>query len=169
MSNCSRRKQCSVVENGKQCPCFHHPLLHQSAKVRIGVALGNKNQEAILPIISANICGANSLHKRGTILFDIGAQISLIKTETAEHLGLKGKSVSITITKVGGEHETVNTKVYKVPVRSLDNKKTHSVTAVGISCISDDVKDVKIDQIAEKFGLTRSDMNRGKGSIDLLI
>ena len=35
-------------------------------------------------------------------------------------LGLKGKDALVTITKVGGEEETIKTKVYKVPVSSHD-------------------------------------------------
>ena len=96
MSNCNRRRQCTIVENGKQCPSFHHPLLHQSTKANVGVALANENQESLLPMISANIIGTNKMYKRGNVLFDSGAQISLIKQETAESLGLKGKDVSIT-------------------------------------------------------------------------
>ncbi len=169
MSNCNRRRQCSEIEDGKQCTAFHHPLLHQSKKATIGVALTNENQEAVLPIISANICGPNRMFKRGNVLLDSGAQISLIKQETAENLGLKGKDVSITITKVGGVDENVKTKVYKVPVTSLDSRKTYSVTAVGIPCISDDVIDIKTDKILDNFGLKRSQIHRGKGSLDMLI
>lgn len=143
MSNCNRRRQCSEIENGKQCTSFHHPLLHKSTKVNVGVALTNENQAALLPIISVNICGSDKLYKRGNVLFDSGAQISLIRLETAENLGLKGNDVSITITKVGGEEETVKTKVFKVPITSLDTRKTYSITAVGMFCISDDVTDIK--------------------------
>ncbi len=169
MSNCNRRRQCSEIEDGKQCTAFHHPLLHQSKKATVGVALTNENQEAVLPIISANICGPNRMFKRGNVLLDSGAQISLVKQETAESLGLKGKDVSITITKVGGVDENVKTKVYKVPVTSLDSRKTYSVTAVGIPCISDDVIDIKTDKILDTFGLKRSQIHRGKGSLDMLI
>jgi uncharacterized protein YlxP (DUF503 family) len=66
---------------------------------------------------------------------------------------LKGKDVSITITKVGGEEENVKSKVYRVPVTSLDTHKTYSITAVGIACISDDVTEMKIDKISDSFGL----------------
>ena len=103
MSNCNRHRQCPEIENGKQCTSFHHPLLHKSTKVNVGVALTNENQAALLPIISVNICGSDKLFKRGNVLFDRGAQIRLIRLETAENLGLKGNDVSITIAKVGGE------------------------------------------------------------------
>ena len=98
-----------------------------------------------------------------------GAQISLIRLETAENLGLKGNDVSITITKVGGEEETVQTKIFKVPITSLHTCKTYSITAVGMSCISDDVTDIKSENLSGRFGLKRSEIHRGKGAIDLLI
>ena len=169
MSNCSRRRQCPEIENGKQCTSFHHQLLHKSTKVNVRVALANENQAALLPIISVNICGSDKLYKRGNVLFDSGAQISLIRLETAENLGLKGNDVSITITKVGGEEETVKTKVFKVPIISLDTRKTYSITAVGMFCISDDVTDIKSENLAGRFGLSRNEIHRGKGAIDLLI
>ena len=52
--------------------------------------------------------------KRGNVLLDSGAQISLIRLDTAESLGLEGKNVSITITKIGGEEEEMKTKEFKV-------------------------------------------------------
>ena len=63
----------------------------------------------------------------------------------------------------------MKSKVYRVPITSLDTHKTYSITAVGIACISDDVTEMKIDKISDNFGLTRSQIHRGKGSIDLLI
>ena len=40
---------------------------------------------------------------------------------------------------------------------------------MGIACISDDVTEIKNDKIADSLRLTRSQIYRGKGSIDLLI
>lgn len=64
----------------------------------------------MLPVIYANICGPNGLYKRGNVLLDSGAQISLIRRETADSLGLKGKDISVSIIKVGGEEEEIQTK-----------------------------------------------------------
>jgi len=69
------------------------------------------------------------LFKHRNILLDSGAQISLIRLETAENLLLEGKIASITITKVGGEEEEMKTKAYKVQVTSLENQKTFSLRA----------------------------------------
>ena len=52
---CFSCRQCSVTEDGKQCPSFHHSLLHQSANAKVGVALTQENEEALHPIIAANI------------------------------------------------------------------------------------------------------------------
>ncbi len=79
MSNCNRCRECSEIEDGKQCTAFHHPLLHQSKKATIGIALTNENLEAVLPIISANICGPNRMFKRGNVLFHSSVQVSLVK------------------------------------------------------------------------------------------
>jgi len=73
-----------------------------------------ENSEALLPVFSASIGGRDGLYKHGNVLLDSGAQISLIRLEIATNLGLEGKSVSITITKVGGEEEEMITKVFNV-------------------------------------------------------
>ena len=78
------------------------------------------------------------MYKHRKILLDLGEQISFIGIETAENVRLEGKSVSITITKVGGEDEERTAKVYKVHVTSLKNQTTFPVKAFSIPCISDD-------------------------------
>lgn len=67
-------------------------------------------KEAILPVLFVNIGSANGLFKCGNMLLDSGAQVSLIRQERADTLGLKSKDVSVTVTKVGGDEETMNTK-----------------------------------------------------------
>jgi hypothetical protein len=116
MSNCSRRKQCTEKKNGVQCVHFHHPFLHRNGSQRAVVTSVTTDQQALLPVISVNIDGENNLYKRGNVLLDSGAQLSLIRQETAETLGLEGDNISITLTKVGGEEEEIRTKVYKVQV-----------------------------------------------------
>ncbi|XP_028411085.1 uncharacterized protein LOC114533686 [Dendronephthya gigantea] len=109
-ANCKRRRQCIKTENGEQCAHYHHPLLHKSNTVNIGIASLHENEEAMLPVTTADIFGSNSLRKRGNVLFDSGAQVSLIRQETADNLKLKGKEISVTITKVGGQEEEYTLK-----------------------------------------------------------
>lgn len=58
ISNCSRRKQCTeVVENGTQCKYYHHPLLHRRADLKVSISSVADSQDALLPVISADIGG----------------------------------------------------------------------------------------------------------------
>lgn len=153
MDNCSRSRRCKKMENGSQCPHNHHHLLHRSNSVQISVAMAASSAEAVLLVISANISNANGLFKCGNVLLDSGSQISLIKQETAETLGLKGKDASITITKVGGEVETLKTKEYTTQLTSIDDNKRFTVRAVGIPTISDEITTVKISHLPQLLGL----------------
>ena len=99
---------------------FSSPLLHRSTTVKVSVTLLSSQREALLLVLRVNIYGQNGFQKQGKVLLDSGAQVSSVCEETAAMLGLKGKDMSVTITKVGGEEETIETKVYKVPVSSPD-------------------------------------------------
>ena len=55
LENCSRKQRCAKTERGEQCQHFYHPLLHKSNAIRAGIAAFTENQEALLPVISANI------------------------------------------------------------------------------------------------------------------
>ena len=168
-ANCKRRRQCTKTENGVQCTYYHHPLLHKSNAVNIGVASLHENEEAMLPVTSADIFGCNNLRKRGNVLFDSGAQVSLIRQETADSLGLRGKETSVTITKVGGQEEEINTKVYNVPISAIDDRRTYSVKAIGIPVISNESSSIDTEKVMEQLGLSGERIRRKKGPIDLLI
>lgn len=169
VDNCRRKQKCAKLENGIRCPQHHHQLLHKSNTVKIGVATSVNTKEAILPVLSANIGSANGLFKCGNVLLDSGAQVSLIRHDTAETLGLKGKDVSITITKVGGEEESIKTKEYKVQLTCIDTGKRFTVKAIGIQRISDEIPTVKTSHLPELLGLPNTRFRRGKGHVDLLI
>ena len=85
------------MEKGAQCIHYQHPLLHKSNTVNSGVASLHENEEAMLSVTSADIFGSNNLRKRENVLFDSGAQVSLIRPEAADSLGLKGKEISVTM------------------------------------------------------------------------
>lgn len=89
--------------------------------------------------------------------------MGLIRKETAAVLGLKGNDTIVTITKVGGEEETIKTKVYKVPVSSPDNTEMFSIKAIGIPCISEEVSAVQLKPIAKLLGLENERIRRGNG------
>ena len=127
------------------------------------------NTETMLPAITVKISGKNNRHKQGNILLDSGAQISLIRTSTAKNLDLKGKDVSITIIKVGGEEEVLATRLYQVPITSLESGAKFTVKAVGIPHISDDISNTNIGEMAKGIGIPEVKIYRECGPIDMLI
>lgn len=129
----------------------------------------SSTHEAILPVVTVKIHGQNGLQKNSNALPDSGAQVSLIRESTAAQLGMQGKDTSVTITKVGGEEETIKTKVYKVPVSSIDRTEIVSIKAIDIPCISEDVSPVQLKPIAELLGIKSERLRRGKGPVDILI
>ena len=62
------------------------------------------NRGAVLPVASADILALNG-SKHANLLQDSGARISLITFCSAEDMNLKGKDVTVSIGKVGGEEE----------------------------------------------------------------
>lgn len=162
VANCTRRQQCTIEENGAQCNQFHHIL-------KITIADTTETSSALMPIITANIHGQDGIQKRANVLYDKGAQVSLVRNDTALTLGLKGKDTSVTITKVGGDEEFMQTKVYRVPVESLDDGRRYSIKAIGIPSINEEVTAVQMSQITELLGLKNEKLRRGEGQVDLLI
>ena len=148
---------------------FHPPLLHRSTAVQVGVTCLSEPYEALLPVITCRIYGQNGFQKQSNTLLDSGAQISLIREETAVALGLKGNDTAVTITKVGGEEETMRTKVYKVPVSSPDNTGTFSIKAIGIPRMSEELSAVQFKPIGKLLGLENQRICRVKGPINLVI
>ena len=102
-------------------------------------------------------------------MLDSGAQVSLIRQETADTLGLKGKDVSVTVTKVGGKEETMKKKEYRVQLICIDDNKRFSVDTIGIDNISDEIPKVKTSHLPELLGLQNTSFRRGKGHVDLLM
>ena len=37
VDNCRRHQKCTKTENGRECMHFHHPLVHKSTAVEVGV------------------------------------------------------------------------------------------------------------------------------------
>ena len=86
--NCRRRQKCTKSDNGRESMQFHHPLLHKSTAFNIGVHVASLSEpnETLLPVITCKIYGQNGFQKQSNTLLDSGAQISLIREETAAAL-----------------------------------------------------------------------------------
>ena len=57
----------------------------------------------------------------------------------------------MTITKVGGDEEFMQTKVYRVPVESLEDGRRYSIKAIGIPSISEEVTAVQMSHVVYSF------------------
>ena len=152
-SNCSRKRQCTEKQNDTQCKYYHHPHLH-SANYRnsVSVASAVSSRGAVLPVVSVVILAANG-NERINLLLDSGAQISLIKHSLAEEMNLKGKDLTVTIEKFDSEKEQLNTKLFRIRVRSLERNSVHTVMAFRISCINEDISYVKLRDLAKQLSL----------------
>ena len=144
-------------------------MFHKSTPYNIGVVSLSEPHETLLPVITCKIYGQNGFQKQSNTLLDSGAQVSLIRKKTAAALGLKGNDTAVTITKAGGEEETIKTKVYRVAVSSPDNTEMFSIKVIGILCISEEVSAVQLKPIAKLLGLENERICRGKGLVNLLI
>ena len=127
------------------------------------------NQRALLSIVQVDVVGTGGALRRANALLDSEAQISLIRLSLAADLKLRGKTVVVTITKVGGKEEELKTKMYRVQIRSLEDRSAYVMQATEIPSISEDIAHIEVTYIAQKLGLSRKHLHLGHGKTDLLI
>ncbi|XP_033097624.1 uncharacterized protein LOC117101699 [Anneissia japonica] len=101
-------------------------------------------------------------------IFDSGATASIITHEAARRVGAKGDHVEIKLTKVGGEENVVETKLYDILLkdRSGDIVK---VKAYGMESIT---SDLRVQDVKRLGGLLKVDwrtVDRPVGRVELLI
>ena len=63
----------------------------------------------------------------------------------------------------------MKTKLFRIRVRSLERNSVHTVMAVGISCISEDISEIKLRDVAKRLGLLKAKLHRGSGPVDILV
>ena len=169
MNTCRKRQLCTESYKGQPCKFFHHPLLHPEQEGNQVSVAAVGSSESVLPILKAEFIGAQQEIKEGNVLLDSGAQISIVRQGFAEALNLKGTDTTVNITKVGGETEQLQTKTYKVPVCAVNGKRVHTVSAVGLPCITEEIPEIDVSRVVKKVGLSSNDIFRGNGEVDLLI
>lgn len=74
--------------------------------------------DTLLPAIRAECFGFHNERHQENVLLDSGLQISLIREAFADKLKLQGKNTTIVISKVGGETEEMQTKIFKMQIDS---------------------------------------------------
>ena len=171
-SNCLRKRECQEkTHDGSSCKKPHHRLLHgnTSPDPRNVVGSIQDNSEAVLPIISATVKGPNNKCGKASVFYDSGSQVSMIRDDFAEELGLESKPVTISIAKVGETEQELNTKLYKVPIYAANGRAIQTIEAVGIPQISHDTTTINVNQVSEMFGLPKIEFHRKLRPIDILI
>ena len=178
---CRMRRDCGV--NG--CTRKHHPSIHENnenlPQQATASAANNENtlQQATA---SANVCNNSSIDtcllqiqrvetKKGTanVMWDNAASLCFITNAKAKQEKLKGVKTSLSIVKIGGQNEKIETMKYKLP---LMDKQGHAIEfeVYGINKITSDIEHVNVESIAHLFrNVTKDEMARPIGSVDVLI
>ncbi|KAJ8038421.1 hypothetical protein HOLleu_15845 [Holothuria leucospilota] len=157
--------------NGRQCTYFHRLLLHkpqESVTGSVGITL-NESAKAILPIVQTKMVGPKGREYTVNVLFDSGAEISLVRLSVVENLNLKGRHVHVTITKLDGEQEQIQTKRFQLQIKSLETNMLYQIQAIGLPTINEEIEEIPEGIDLQRLKLEHSDVKRGSGPLDLLI
>ena len=104
-SRCFKLKEC--LKGG--CTRKHHPMLHQDEEVKIKHVVKRNSVDKRPGLLQIMRLQAGIRHTMDiNVLWDSGAQVSLITQKKARELGLSGASTKITIVKIGNERQTVD-------------------------------------------------------------
>ena len=128
---------------------FHHKLLHSES----GNALSVTGVQGVALLLTsvAVLKGEGHMETEINVLSDSGAQVSMIRNCVAEAMGLTGRKLQIYLTKVRGVEEEYNTWLYKVTLCTHNKTPVQTLQAIGIPHISNEVSEIKGDDIAVKF------------------
>ena len=165
-SRCFKLKECTHSD----CKRKHHPMLHQEDEIKM---MKHVNQEILSSkrscLLQIMRLRAGKVHPGNVnVLWDSGAQISLITIKKAKELGLSGPKAKINIVKVGNIKETIDSKVYEVPIFD-SNGELETFKAYGIPQISSEIESIETDELARQFNVNPSDFQRPVGEIDMLV
>ncbi|XP_062605795.1 uncharacterized protein LOC134267606 [Saccostrea cucullata] len=169
---CNNRKPCEITDFRQQkCGRFHHPFLHgvivNASAHHHSVNIVNEEQgkKGVILMISKIESGNIPL----TTLWDPGANISLLTFESARKLGLKGREVTLSVTKVGNTSECIQSKEYLLPLTDMYGK-VWQVKVYGRNKITADISKVDVHGVVKFFkGIKEGDIVRPEGKVDLLI
>ena len=103
------------------------------------------------------------------VLWDSGATISMITFKKAKQLGISGSPAQISIVKVGGKKETINSKVFQIPLYDSENN-IEIFKAYGIEKISSSIQCTNVNDFSKILKIDNDKIRRPTtGEIDMLI
>ena len=191
--NCFKYRECKV----QGCKRGHHPLLHvedhdQSAK-QSHIATNSEtdlspegsddiNTDEFKQNVASSNCNNQKGHcllqlmklsagnENGTInvMWDSGATVSMITFKKTNELELHGVKTKITIVKVGGEKQVVDSRLYEVPIFDAAGEIEY-FKAYGIQQISSPIDFVQTHELAKKLHVKPEEVSRPDGEIEMLI
>ena len=171
IQDCRVKKPCGVND----CNRFHHKTLHEEEQDKkspsnivsangIASVCNNETETCLLQI--QKIPTRNGF---ANVLWDTGASLCFITNAKARAENLKGIKTQLSIIKVGGESETVDTFKYKLSL--IDKQgKTIVFDAYGIDKITSPIPSVDLKGISKLFKDVHADeLIRPTGEVDTLI
>ena len=173
--DCTSRRRCDVNigmnDNSEPILCnkSHHPLLHDAhitgvSFVHVSNQTTNNNKQTLLML-----CKVNCIKEYYNAMLDPCSNISLITHSAAKRLNLKGRDVSMSITKVGNVTELIATKEYILPLKDVNNK-TWNIIIYGINEITSNISKVDVKDVISLFNNIRyQDIERPVGRVDILL
>ena len=162
--DCPTGRKCVIRIKGNMCSQNHHPLLHDALVKNINIASLQKRGKINLEV--SMIYCKNTPMK---VVWDSGAEHSLITHRKARELGLSGKPVSGPMTGVGNKVHWVTSKEYRVTITDL-NGENHDIYCIGMDEIAGKIAEVDLGQISKLFPeYDLTDLRRPSGFMDMLI
>ena len=148
---------------------FHHELLHSQEDSKVEIEANHMDERGGGSCLLQLMKIKTECNSEVNVLWDGGATLSLITFKRAAQLGLTGKSVRLSVTKVGGVTDKIDSYKYQL---SLIDKAGKNVSFIlyGIDKISSDVKNVNITGVLKDFeNIQLNEVKQPTGEIDILI
>ena len=151
----------------------HHPSVHidkeaheDSHHLLTSVNNLSGSKSCILPIMKVN--GGKNLQQNINIMWDSGSTISMITFKKAKEMQLTGVKAQLSIVKVGGKKDDIESKYYEVPIRDIHGQLV-KFNAYGISKISSAINQIDTHLIQEAMPGECLDQLQPTGDVDMLI
>ena len=150
-----RHHSCLHIEHPSNTNNFPSNAMHMTK---------NKKQETLLAVSHVR-CNDRKL----SVLWDSGANVSLITHDAASFINLTSDDVELSITKVGNQLHAFQSKKYLVPLIDSEEKRWE-VHAFGIDEITSELDPFNTSSVAPLFrDIQPQDIERPYGTVDMLI
>ena len=166
--DCRRRVKCPE----DYCDKYHRISLH--AAHDMGVIFHSSCEVSSSVLLQLmKVPTGTSQSKELNVLWDSGANISLITFRMATELKLKGEMIKLSVTKVGGSEEVKDSQRFVLPLKDEDGSIIE-LKMYGIVKISNEIKSLSINNVIHLFrkyisAANESGLRRPTGEIDVLI